>query len=195
MNPLPTARTPRRAFRPRAALLALSVLLLAGACTNRTEGEAAATAPGGLAVGDPAPDVTFTAIDGSRPRLAGLADAVLVSFWASDCRACLAEAPALEALRERLAPRGFELVSVAMPHDRPDFVLERAGRWRHPVALDLDGAVLAAFEPVPGTPTGFLVGPDGTVLERWSGPADVPALERRLDALLAPAPPAAGAAG
>ena len=123
---------------------------------------------------------------------------MLVSFWASDCRSCLAEAPALEALRERFAARGFELVSVAMPYDRPDLVLERAGAWRHPVALDVDGSVLAAFEPVPGTPTGFLIGPDATVLERWSGPADLPALERRLESILAPAgagPAAPRAAG
>ena len=161
---------------------------------------ASGTAPGAppdgdrLAVGDPAPDVTFVGIDGTRPRLAELGRAVLVSFWATDCRICLEEAPALAALRERLAPRGFELVSVAMPYDRPDLVLERAGSWRHPVALDIDGATLAAFEPVPGTPTAVLVGPAGTVLARWSGPADVAALEARLDALLPPAaaPAAAG---
>ena len=147
-----------------------------------------ASAPG-LVAGDPAPDVRFVAIDGTRPALRGLARATLVSFWATDCRICLAEGPELVALRERLAPRGFELVSVAMPYDRPDLVLGHveASGWTHPVALDVDGRTLAAFEPVPGTPTAFLVGPDATVLERWSGPTDFPALEARLDALLPPA--------
>ena len=149
-------------------------------------GGSAPAPPPALEVGDVAPDVAFVALDGTRPRLRELGRAVLVSFWSTDCRICLEEAPALEALRTRFAPRGFELVSVAMPYDRPDRVLERAGGWSHPVALDVDGATLRAFEPVPGTPTGVLVGPEGTVLARWSGPADVRALEARLDALLAP---------
>ena len=187
MRTLPPARTAHRpaASAPARALpgTVLALVVLLGACTNRTEA--------GLAVGDPAPDVTFTALDGARPALRGLADATLVSFWATDCRICLVEEPELAALRERLAPRGFELVSVAMPHDRPDLVLEHvaASGWTHPVALDVDGATLAAFEPVPGTPAAVLIGPDATVIGRWSGPTDVPALEARLDALL---PPAAG---
>ena len=176
----PPGRETTRWARP---LAALALAALGGACTERT-GPAV-----GLVAGDPAPDVRFVAIDGTRPALRGLARATLVSFWATSCRICLAEAPELVALRERLAPRGFELVSVAMPYDRPDLVLGHveASGWTHPVALDVDGRMLAAFEPVPGTPTAFLVGPGTTVLERWSGPTDVDALEARLDALLPPA--------
>ena len=169
---------------------------LAGSALAGSAGAPAATSAPGLAAGDPAPDVRFVAIDGTRPALRGLARATLVSFWATDCRICLAEGPELVALRARLAPRGFELVSVAMPYDRPDLVLGHvaASGWTHPVALDVDGATLAAFEPVSGTPTSFLIGPDATVLERWSGPTDFPALEARLDALLPPPPDPAPAA-
>ncbi len=185
-----TSRTSRRVrrVRRRATVPAIArfgpVLLgiaLVGGCGSRDE-----ASEDGLAAGMAAPDVTFATLDGGRPTLAALADrgAVLVSFWASDCRTCLAEAPELEALRERYAPRGFELVSVAMPYDRPDFVLEAAGDWKHPVALDIEGEVLAAFEPVPGTPTGYLVGRDRQVLARWTGAADLEALERTLESLL-----------
>ena len=212
----PSGREATRWARPSAALV---LAALGTACTERTgpapvvaaapdavpaaaesvveAAGAPATAPApGLVAGDPAPDVRFVALDGTRPALRGLARATLVSFWATDCRVCLVEGPELVALRERLAPRDFELVSVAMPYDRPDLVLGHveASGWTHPVALDVDGATLAAFEPVPGTPTAFLVGPDATVLERWSGPTDFPALEARLDALLPPAPAARPAA-
>ena len=206
--PPPGARRAPAPSRPRATVALLAAGLL-GACGGGGAGEASAPVASGsavpesaalapatpaLAVGDPAPDVVFVALDGSRPRLRELGRAVLVSFWSTDCRPCAEEAPALEALRARFAPRGFELVSVAMPYDRPDRVLERAGGWPHPVALDVDGATLRAFEPVPGTPTGVLVGPEGTVLARWSGPADVRALAARLDALLPPAPGPDGSA-
>lgn len=211
----PVARRALASLRPALRAVLVAGALVAGcgsgdAGTVATSATAAAAVPDsavaaapddaaadvGLRAGDAAPDVTFATLDGGRPVLGELArrGAVLVSFWASDCRICLGEAPELEALRERYAARGFEVVSVAMPYDRPDFVLETAGAlgWNHPVALDIEGVVLAAFEPVPGTPTAFLVGPDDIVLTRWSGAADFPALERTLDALLPPLPPPAG---
>ena len=87
--------------------------------------------------------------------------------------ATLLEAPeAIAELHADYAPRGFELVAVAMPHDRPDQVLElaEARALPFPVALDIDGAVLAAFEPVVGTPTTFLIDPDGLFQHRFEGP-------------------------
>ena len=94
--------------------------------------------------------------------------------------------PELARLHADYAPRGFELVAVAMPHDRPDTVLElaEASALPFPVALDIDGRVLDAFEPVPGTPTSFLLAADGRVVARHVGPHDLPALRRLLDELL-----------
>ena len=111
---------------------------------------------------------------------------MLVNFWASDCAVCLQEIPNLVALHADYAPRGFELVAVAMPHDPPNAVLElaEARELPYPVAIDIDGAVLAAFEPVPGTPTSFLVDAEGWVVERHVGALDVTALRGRLDGML-----------
>ena len=184
---LPRRQTPPR-VPPRASssLIALLIAVSLAACTDRTE-----------PLGD-APAVTFRTLDGERLALGEARGPVLVNFWATDCGVCLTEIPALAALHADYAPRGFELVAVAMPHDPPNAVLElaEARALPYPVAIDIDGAVLAAFEPVPGTPTSFLIDADGRMIERHVGALDVTALRRRLDTLLAERgdPIAAGAA-
>ena len=174
-RPFPVgSRRERRRLTP--SLLLIASLL--GACTDRAERAAVGPAT--------APDVVFRTLAGERLALRGSAGPTLVNFWSTSCTVCLREMPDLARVRDDYAPRGFELVAVAMPHDRPDTVLElaEARGWTFPVALDIDGTVLAAFEPVPGTPTSFLVGANGDVLERHVGPLDVEALRERLDALL-----------
>ena len=180
---------------PHRSILATVLLASAGlaACDRPSVSNRIDAAPGparaatALALGDAVGDVTFRTLDGDRAQLQDFDGPVLVNFWATSCAVCLEEAPALVALRDRLAGAGFEMVSVAMPYDRPDAVLELASAngWRHPVAIDLEGEVLAAFEPVIGTPTNLLIGADGTLRARYVGRTDLAALERRVRGLLA----------
>ena len=167
--------------RVRAALSSLLLVSVLGACTDRA-GPSPDDAPPPIT----APDVVFRTLSGETLALRDAAGPTLVSFWSTSCRTCLHEMPELARLHAEHASRGFALVAVAMPHDRPDAVLElaEARGWSFPVALDIDGTVLAAFEPVPGTPTSFLIDADGTVLERRVGPVDIEALERVLVDLL-----------
>ncbi len=44
---------------------------------------------------------------------------VLIDFWATWCAPCLEEVPALQSLRKKLGPRGFEIVGVCLD-DTPD---------------------------------------------------------------------------
>ena len=92
----------------------------------------------------------------------------------------------LTALWEELRDEGYSFVAVAMPHDRPDSVvnlIKRTG-WKHPVAIDISGEIVAAFENVVGTPTSFLVNRDGTLDVRLVGRVDGAELEARVRALL-----------
>ena len=118
--------------------------------------------------------------------LRDLSGPVLVNFWATDCHICVEETPMLSALWERLRGEGYHFVAVAMPHDRPDAVVEmvRTKAWRHPVAIDIDGIALDAFGDVPGTPTSFLFAADGTLDARLVGVVDGAALEQRVRELL-----------
>lgn len=155
--------------------LPLLVVLLIAACSNRADLPAEA------------PDVTFRTIDGATLTLREATGPVLVNFWSTSCVVCLREMPDMAGLHEDFAPRGFELIAVAMPYDRPDVVLELASEHNlpFPVAIDIDGIVLAAFEPVAGTPTSFLIGADGKIVSKHVGAIDMEALRLTLDELLA----------
>ena len=133
------------------------------------------------------PTVSISTIDGRSFDAVSLGGRpVLVTFWSTTCRVCLHEMPALEALYHRLAPRGFEIISVSMPWDPPDEVvrLAQARALPYPVALDVDGAVSRAFGGVSATPTHILHGPGGEVVFRRSGALDFAALDDRLRSML-----------
>ncbi len=131
-----------------------------------------------------APEVAFTAIDGRELTLAGMrGKVVLVDFWATSCVICVKELPEIARIHRRLEARGLVTIAVAMPYDRPDYVLHyvRRNALPFPVALDPMGRVVDALGPVRGTPTLLLIDRAGRVVERVEGGSDLAALERRIE--------------
>lgn len=179
---MPATQRYRRQLVSRGLVCVLgAALILISACSERSDASAT-----GLQPGEPTPDVEFRTLTGDRLSLRDMAGPVLVNFWATDCAICVEEMPELSALWERLQPEGYTFVAVAMPHDRPDAVVQmvEARAWKHPVAIDIEGVALAALGNVVGTPTSFLITPDGTLDERIVGRVDVDELEARLRELL-----------
>jgi len=175
---LPTDPAPRR----RAWLAGLAVASLAGAALSAGWRARRPRGPERL------PDHAYALIDGRRLAPADLAGrVVLVNFWATSCGPCVAKMPDLVGLHEACRPRGFELVAVAMPYDRPDHVLHfaRARRLPFPVALDPMGQAVAAWGGVAGTPLSWLVAADGRVARRWLGRVPAARMRREVEALLA----------
>jgi len=130
-----------------------------------------------------APAVTFTTLAGKpvTPReLHG--KVVLVNFWATSCPVCARELPELVATYRTYAPRGFEIVAVAMPYDRPDWVVDYARRRELPftVALDYDGTINRAFGGIEATPTAFLIDKRGRIIRRTVGEPDFADLRARI---------------
>jgi cytochrome c biogenesis protein CcmG, thiol:disulfide interchange protein DsbE len=67
--------------------------------------------------GRTARDFQFT-LNGKPMRLSDLrGQVVLVDFWASWCPPCVEEAPSLNALQERIAPRGGTVLGVSIDDD------------------------------------------------------------------------------
>jgi len=135
----------------------------------------------------PAPEVSFTTLEGKTLELASLrGHPVLVTFWATSCPHCIKDMVALTEMHRELGPRGLRIIGVAMPYDPPNRVLAmvEARRTPYTIALDVQGRVLRAFEKVPGTPTTFLVGPDGTIVERTIGQLDARRMKARIMGLL-----------
>lgn len=134
-----------------------------------------------------APDVTFTTLKGERLDMDGLRGRpVLVTFWATTCPGCLKEMPHLVELYEELGDAGFELIGVAMSYDPPNRVLELTTERQlpYPIALDLDGALAAAFGNVMLTPTSFLIDPDGRIIKHKIGEMDIVELRQQIESLL-----------
>ena len=130
-----------------------------------------------------APPATFTTLTGeqiSLPRLKG--KVVLVNFWATSCSVCAHEMPAMVQTYNAYRNKGLVVVAVAMPYDPPNYVLNyaRDRRLPFPVALDVMGEAMRAFGGIRGTPTSFLIGKDGTIVEQRTGELDF----ARLDAYL-----------
>jgi peroxiredoxin len=135
-----------------------------------------------------APALTFSTLKGEKIALESLrGKVVLVNFWATSCPGCVREMPELVRTYEAYRGRGFEIVAVAMSYDPPNYVLTYANTHRlpFPVALDIDGAAARAFGDVRLTPTAFLIGKDGTVMQQTLGELDFAKLRATLDAQLA----------
>ena len=131
----------------------------------------------------PAPDLSFTYLDGRTVALQSLRGRpVLVSFWATTCPVCRRELPELAALYRELEPRGLEVIGVAMPYDPPNHVLEvsKDERIPFPVALDIEGHAVRAFGGITATPTRFLIDIDGNIVLHRQGTMAIADLRKRI---------------
>ncbi|HHH43852.1 MAG TPA: TlpA family protein disulfide reductase [Gammaproteobacteria bacterium] len=134
------------------------------------------------------PDITVTTLQGQEMNLAELRGRpLLVTFWASTCRSCLREMPHLTALYQELAPRGLEVLGIAMAYDPPNRVVEvsKARQIPYPLALDIDSAAATAFGDVSVTPSTFLIAPDGQVVLQQNGALDMTEVRARVLDMLA----------
>jgi peroxiredoxin len=131
-----------------------------------------------------APAATFTTLEGKSIALADLrGKVVLVNFWATSCPGCIKEMPGLVETYNQYKDRGFVIVAVAMSYDPPNYVANFAQTRQlpFPVALDVNGEHAHAFGDVQLTPTSFIIGKDGRILEQKLGELDFAKLKALLD--------------
>lgn len=111
---------------------------------------------------------------------------VLVNFWATWCKPCESEMPAMERLYETLPRDEFELVAVAIDEKEADVKAfqDRYG-LSFPIVLDLDQSVYAAYQTM-GVPESLLLDREGRIVERYVGPRewDAPEYVDRIRALI-----------
>lgn len=131
-----------------------------------------------------APAATFTTLEGKTIALADLrGKVVLVNFWATSCPGCIKEMPGMVETYEQYKARGFEIVAVAMSYDPPNYVANfvQTRQLPFPVALDVNGEHARAFGNVQLTPTSFIIGKDGRILEQKLGELDFVRLRALLE--------------
>jgi peroxiredoxin len=122
-----------------------------------------------------APEVRFATLSGENFTTSDLrGKVVLVNFWATSCVACVEAMPKMVDTYRKFAPRGYEMVAVAMSYDHPNqvaqFVQDRALPFK--VALDSNGEIARGFGDVRATPMTFLLDRRGQVLRQYLGEPD-----------------------
>lgn len=131
-----------------------------------------------------APASTFTTLEGRQIALDELrGKVVLVNFWATSCPGCIKEMPGMVETYNAYKDRGFEIVAVAMSYDPPNYVANfvQTRQLPFPVALDVNGEHARAFGNVQLTPTSFIIGKNGDILEQKLGELDFDKLKALLE--------------
>lgn len=141
--------------------------------------------------GQPAPSFALPRLDAGSLALESLRGrVVLVNFWATWCKPCLDEMPAMERLYASLSPRGFELLAVSVDAG-PDEV--RAFRDQlslsFPILLDPEKRVSSAYQSY-RYPESYLIDAAGRIVSRYIGPRDwdAPIYRERIEQLLDESP-------
>lgn len=173
-------------MRPRATAIAIScALLVSGALVGCGEAGGADR----VVVGEPAPLYSAQRMDGTPVGLADYrGEVVLLNVWATWCKPCRAEIPALETLHLAYAARGLVVTGVSI--DAHDDTLAIAGFARELGASymlwhDPDDRVSTTFLSI-GVPSTYLIDRDGVLRWRHLGvvKADDPALLEALETAL-----------
>ena len=131
-----------------------------------------------------APSVIFTTIEGKKISMASLkGKVVLVNFWATDCRACVTEMPALASTYNLYKTKGFEVIAIAMPYDPPAQVLNYATQKKLPFPVMDDGLgdIVRQFDDVSVTPTTYIFNKQGKRIQYTVGALNFKQLRMLLD--------------
>jgi peroxiredoxin len=141
-----------------------------------------------LSARQPAPNVTFTGIDGGKFTSESLrGKVVMVNFWATSCATCVKEMPDMVRTYNKYREQGLEYVAVAMSYDPPNYVLNYAQTRSLPfrIALDASGEVAKSFGDVKLTPTTYVIDKKGNIIKRYVGEPQFAELHQLLEKALA----------
>jgi peroxiredoxin len=136
----------------------------------------------------PAPDVTFTDLNGNKITSQSLrGKVVMVNFWATSCSTCIHEMPQMVETYNKYKGKGLQFVAVAMSYDAPNYVVNYAQTRQLPfkVAFDAKGDLAKSFGDVSLTPTTFVIDKNGNIIKRYVGEPEFASLDQLLEKALA----------
>ena len=136
--------------------------------------------PAKLNIGDIAPTFQTFRADGMPAHFpaAWAGRPVVIRFWADWCKYCEGEMKAIEAVYQRLKPRGLEIIAINAGQDKKTVVefMKKLG-VTYPALLD-EKSTIAKTYGVVGLPTTYFVDAKGIVRVKLIGEADEASFER-----------------
>jgi thiol-disulfide isomerase/thioredoxin len=138
-----------------------------------------------VGVGNPAPEVEGTDLDGKKVKLSSYkGKVVLLDFWATWCGPCISMIPHEREMVAKLKDKPFVLLSVSLDKNKSDlteFLATEKMPWAH--WWDGSGAVAKVFKVRP-IPTLYLIDAKGVVRKKWVGSQKSDVLEKAIEELL-----------
>ncbi|MBB3695468.1 TlpA disulfide reductase family protein [Sphingomonas sp. BK580] len=140
-----------------------------------------------LKVGQPAPPIELTLVDGSRTTLAEhRGEVVLLNFWATWCVPCRAELPLLDGYYRRARQHGLSVYAVATDGSAP---LRQLKPVFAAMAIPAVRSIRGISAEMPAVPTNYIIDRAGVVRYAKAAALDLDDLNRELIPLLnEPAP-------
>ena len=138
-------------------------------------------------VGAPAPEFRLPDLQGNEVALADYRGrVVLVNFWATWCKPCEDEMPAMERLYQEFAPSGLELLAVSVDEGIEEVqAFQERLQLSFPILHDPDKDASESYQSY-RFPETFLIDREGTLVARFIGPRewDAPAYRKRIGRLV-----------
>lgn len=180
-----------------ALLVVLGVVALVALAVEADRNWLAGVKPpaAGSVAASPAPNVTFTDLQGNEVSLEQLrGKVVVVNFWATWCQPCRIEIPWMIEFQEKYGERGFVVLGVAMDEEGKSVVEPYVQQERFEVngeqkainySIVLGNEQIAEkFGGLLGIPTSVIISRDGRITRRFIGLVDHELLVKEIEGLL-----------
>lgn len=123
-----------------------------------------------LEIGSVAPDINLMAPDGKYVKLSSLrGKVVMIDFWASWCRPCRMENPAVVGIYNKYKSKGFEIYGVSLDTDKEKWkgaIAQDGLTWNHVSDLQGWSSSAAQLYKVNSIPFTVLLDKNGRILEK-----------------------------
>jgi cytochrome c biogenesis protein CcmG, thiol:disulfide interchange protein DsbE len=119
-------------------------------------------------IGEAAPELVLTAIDGTSIDLAKLrGKVVLVNFWATWCAPCRKEMPTLDAFYRRHREQNFELIGISVDFARDTAKMRKVAAGISYPAVGIKDIEVNGFGAPDGVPVTYVIDAEGIIRDKF----------------------------
>jgi peroxiredoxin len=170
--------------------LALAALLFLGCSSGGSGGPQTGGATSSGESSD-ASDFTLTDVEGKQVSLSNYLgkQAIVIDFWATWCKPCVAELTHVQKMYEARKDKGFVVLAVSMDGPETESAVApfvKGKGWTFPVLIDTETRATSLYNPRKAAPFTVIIDRHGKILKRREGfnAGDEVQLEADVDAAM-----------